>query len=130
MYTDHKPGLFQNNLSNKGQLSAWRIAETSDLQSLVQTHYRQGTKMLLADPLPRLRSPSSGFFDPTLPSKLQALLKYLPHSLKEHENIRVYAYKDTAALARHVQQWRNPKNPISQGRLSSATAKHTFQGNA
>jgi hypothetical protein len=82
--------------------------------------------MLLADPLSRLCSQSSGFFDPTLPSKLQALLKYLPHSLKEHENIRVYAYKDTAALARHVQQWRNPKNPISQGRLSSATAKNTF----
>ncbi len=103
LYTGHKPGLFENSLSNKGQLSDWRIAETSDLQSLVQTHYRQGAKMLLANPLSRLCSPSSGFFDPTLPSKLQALLKHLPHSLKEHENIRVYAYKDTAALARHVQ---------------------------
>ena len=51
LYTDHKPGLFENSLSNKGQLSAWRIAETADLQSLVQTHYRQGSKMLLADPL-------------------------------------------------------------------------------
>ncbi len=40
LYTDHKPGLFENSLSNKGQLSAWRIAETADLQSLVQTHYR------------------------------------------------------------------------------------------
>ena len=62
----------------------------------------------------------------TLPSKLQALLRYLPDSVKDHENIRVYAYKDTAALARHVQQWRTPKNPISQGRLSSATASNTF----
>ncbi len=25
-----------------------------------------------------------------------------------------------------MQQWRNPKTPISQGRLSSATAKSTF----
>ncbi len=25
-----------------------------------------------------------------------------------------------------IQQWRTPKNPISQGRLSSATAKNTF----
>ena len=73
LYTDHKPGLFENSLSNKGQLSAWRIAETADLQSIVQTHYRQGSKMLLADPLSRLCSPSSGFFDPTLPAKLQAL---------------------------------------------------------
>jgi hypothetical protein len=40
--------------------------------------------------------------------------------------VRVYAFKDTAALSRHIQQWRTPKNPISQGRLSSATAKNTF----
>ena len=126
LYTDHKPGLFENSLSNKGQLSAWRIAETADLQSIVQTHYRQGSKMLLADPLSRLCSPSSGFFDPTLPSKLQALLQYLPENIRNHENVRVYAFKDTAALSRHIQQWRTPKNPISQGRLSSATAKNTF----
>ena len=126
LYTDHKPGLFENSLSNKGQLSAWRIAETADLQSIVQTHYRQGSKMLLADPLSRLCSPSSGFFDPTLPAKLQALLRYLPEDMKNHENVRVYAFKDTAALSRHIQQWRTPKNPISQGRLSSATAKNSF----
>ena len=126
LYTDHKPGLFENSLSNKGQLSAWRIAETADLQSLVQTHYRQGSKMLLADPLSRLCSPSSGFFDPTLPSKLQALLKHLPANLKKHENVRVYAYKDTAALSRHVQLWRELKNPISQGRLATSVAKNFF----
>ena len=33
--------------------------------------------------------------------------------------IRVYANKDTAALAKHVQAWHNPTNPISQGRLNS-----------
>ncbi len=113
-------------LSNKGQLSAWRIAETADLQSLVQTHYRQGSKMLLADPLSRLCSPSSGFFDPTLPAKLQALLSYFPTQVKDHVIVRVYAYKDTAALSRHVQQWCNLKNPISQGRLSSATASDSL----
>ena len=92
-----------------------------------QTHYRQGSKMLLADPLSRLCSPSSGFFfDPMLPAKLQALLRYLPEDMKNHENVRVYAFKDTAALSRHIQQWRTPKNPISQGRLSSATAKNSF----
>jgi hypothetical protein len=25
LYTDHKPGLFENSLSNKGQLSAWEL---------------------------------------------------------------------------------------------------------
>jgi hypothetical protein len=126
LYTDHKPGLFENSLSNKEQLNARRIAETADLQSLVQTHYRQGSKMLLADPLSRLCSPSSGFFHPSLPAKLKALLNNLPEHIKSHENVRVYAYKNTAALSRHVQQWRTPKNPICQGCLSSATAKDSF----
>ena len=31
----------------------------------------------------------------------------------------MYANKDTAALSRHVQAWRAPTNPISQGRLGS-----------
>jgi hypothetical protein len=31
----------------------------------------------------------------------------------------LYANKDTAALSRHVQAWKTPTNPISQGRLGS-----------
>jgi hypothetical protein len=33
--------------------------------------------------------------------------------------MRVSANKDTAAVARMVQKWRKPTNPISQGRLGS-----------
>jgi hypothetical protein len=129
LYTDHKPGLFESSLSNKGQLSAWRIIETADLQSLVEQHYKQGAKMLLADPLSRIGAPASGFYDPTLPSKFQALARFLPESIKGIKTIRVYANKDTSALSRHVQAWRYPlippcysprANPISQGgRLNS-----------
>lgn len=119
LYTDHKPGLFESSLSNKGQLSAWRIAETADLQSLVEQHYKQGAKMLLADPLSRIGAPASGFYDPTLPAKFQALVRFLPKAIKAIKTIRVYANKDTAALSRHVQAWRTPTNPISQGRLNS-----------
>jgi hypothetical protein len=119
LYTDHKPGLFESSLSNKGQLSAWRIIETADLQSLVEQHYKQGAKMLLADPLSRIGAPASGFYDPTLPSKFQALARFLPDSIKNIKTIRVYANKDTAALSRHVQAWRSPTNPIRQGRLNS-----------
>ena len=75
--------------------------------------------MLLADPLSRIGAPASGFYDPTLPSKFQVLARFLPESIKEMRTIRVYANKDTAALARHVQAWRNPTNPISQGKLNS-----------
>ncbi len=119
LYTDHKPGLFESSLSNKGQLSAWRIIEAADLQSLVEQHYKQGAKMLLVDPLSRIGAPASGFYDPTLPSKFQALARFLPHLIKSIKTIRVYANKDTAVLSRHVQAWRSPTKPISQGRLNS-----------
>jgi hypothetical protein len=75
--------------------------------------------MLLADPLSRIGAPASGFYDPTLPSKFQALARYLPDSIKEMGTLRVYAIKDTAALSRHVKVWRTPTNSISQGRLNS-----------
>jgi hypothetical protein len=42
LYTDHKPALFKNSLSNKGQLSAWKLAEVADLLSIVENLYRQG----------------------------------------------------------------------------------------
>jgi hypothetical protein len=85
----------------------------------VEQHYKQGAKMLLADPLSRLGAPASGFYDPTLPAKFQALTRFLPKSIQAIKTIRVYANKDTAALSRHVQAWMTPKNPISQGRLNS-----------
>ncbi len=48
LYADHKPALFENSLSNKGQLSAWKLAEVADLMSIVERIYRQGTGMLMA----------------------------------------------------------------------------------
>ncbi len=43
LYTNHKPALFENSLSNK-QLSAWKLVEVSDLLlvSIVENLYRQG----------------------------------------------------------------------------------------
>ena len=61
LYTDHKPGLYENSLSNKGQLSAWRLLENADLLSIVENRYRKGGLMLLADPLSRICSPVGGF---------------------------------------------------------------------
>ncbi len=48
------------------------------------------------------------------------LLQSLPQQeVAECNAMRVPANKDTAAVARMVQKWRNPTNPISQGKLSS-----------
>ena len=38
----------------------------------------------------------------------------------------VYTHSKILLPYLHIQQWRTPKNPISQGRLSSATAKNSF----
>jgi hypothetical protein len=53
-YSDHLPGIKNASLSNKGKLLTWRIHETSDLTSIVETLYKSGPTMAIADPLSRL----------------------------------------------------------------------------
>jgi hypothetical protein len=117
LYTDHKPALFENSPSNKGQFSAWKLAEVADLLSIVENLYRQGGKMLFADPLSRVCGPTEGWFDPYLPRKLAALFEFLPEDVRNNESVRAYAGKDTYAAGRLVQKWRKPSNRISQGKL-------------
>ncbi len=77
--------LFENSnlaVSNKGQLSAWRLLETADLLSIVENLYRTGGKMLLADPLSRICAPNDGFYDVELPAKIHALLQPLPEEVR------------------------------------------------
>ncbi len=80
---------------------------------IVENLYRTGGKMLLADPLSRLCAPSDGFYDVSLPAKVNVLLENLPQQVAECKMMRVFANKDTAAVARMVQKWRKPTNPIS-----------------
>jgi hypothetical protein len=89
------------------------------LLSIVENLYRTGGKILLADPLSRLCAPGDGFYDISLPGKVGELLQNLPQQVVECNAMRVSANKDTAAVARMVQKWRKPTNPISQGKLSS-----------
>ncbi len=75
--------------------------------------------MLLADPLSRLCAPGDGFYNVSLPGKINVLLQNLPPQVADCTAMRVSANKDTAAVARIVQKWRKPTNPISQGKLGS-----------
>jgi hypothetical protein len=75
--------------------------------------------MLLTDPLSRLCAPGDGFYDVSLPGKVSVLLQNLPQQVAECNAMRVSVDKDTAAVARMVQKWRKPTNPISQGKLNS-----------
>jgi hypothetical protein len=128
LYTDHKPALFENSLSNKGQLSAWKLAEVSDLLSIVENLYRQGGKMLFADPLSRVCAPTEGWHDPSIPSKVATLLKHLPGAIRETPRIKLYAGKDTSGISKIIYQWRKSKNllasSITQGKLSVTEESH------
>ena len=73
--------------------------------------------MLFADPLSRVCEPTEGWYDPSLPRKLAALFDHLPDNVRNNDNVRVYAGKDTYAAGRLVQKWRKPSNPISKGKL-------------
>ncbi len=72
---------------------------------------------MFADQLSRVCGPTEGWFDPSLPRKLAALFEHLPDAVRNNENVRVYAGKDTYAAGRLVQKWRKPLNRISQGKL-------------
>ncbi len=83
--------------------------------------------MLLADPLFRLCAPSDGFYDVSLPAKVNILLENLSQQVAECKSMWVFANKDTAAVARMVQKWRKPSNPISQGMLGSFVEPKQWQ---
>jgi hypothetical protein len=83
--------------------------------------------MLLADPLSRLCAPSEGFYDISLPRKISTLLDNLPQQVSECNSTRVSANKNTAAVARMVQKWRKPTNPISQRKLGSFVEPRLLQ---
>ena len=113
VYTDHLPAVQETSLSNKGQLSTWRIHETADLNSIVQTLHRSGITMEISDPLSRINRTGDGMNMVILPLVLDELLTRLPPEVKNYKYLRVSAERDTAAAARIVQRWRNPTNPIS-----------------
>jgi hypothetical protein len=124
-YSDHLPGIKSSSLSNKGKLSTWRIHETSDLTSIVETLYKSGPTMTIADPLSRLARQEQRVDNFDLPVLLQMLLKELPSSIKKANNIRVNAERDTPVVTRMVQRWREPTNPISNT-IGSLTDKIDF----
>ena len=112
-YSDHLPGIKNTSLSNKGKLSTWKIHEVSDLTSIVETIYKAGPTMAIADPLSRLARQEDRVENLDLPVLIQMLLRELPPSIKMAERIRVNAEKDTYVVTRIVQRWRTPANPIS-----------------
>ena len=105
MYTDHLPGLKEASLSNKGQLSTWRIHETADLNSVVQTLHRKGETMDISDPLSRIKRKGHTTVEMVLlPLVFKELLSRLPEELRDYSYLRVTAEKDTAAASRIVQR--------------------------
>jgi len=115
-YSDHLPSVKESSLSNKGKLSTWKIHETSDLNSIVQTLWKKGATMGTADPLSRLSRKEHRLNNLDLPLMLEVLLQRLPDSVRKAMRIRVNAEKDDAVATRIVQRWREPTNVISNTR--------------
>ena len=113
VYTDHLPSVGETSLSNKGQLSTWRIHETADLNSIVQTLHKRGETMVVSDGLSRLKRKGHTMEMVLLPLVFKELLCRLPQEIKSARTIRVFAEKDTVAAARLVQRWRDPTNPVN-----------------
>ena len=113
IYTDHLPALKEASLSNKGQLSTWRIHETADLMSIVQTLFKPGAALTVADALSRIARVGEEIHNIGLPLLLDLLPKRLPDSVRGAEAIRVNAEKDTPLASRMVQRWRRPRNTIN-----------------
>jgi hypothetical protein len=124
-YFDRLPGIKSSSLSNKGKLSTWRIHEISDLTSIVETLYKSGPTMTVADPLSRLARQEHRVDNFDLAVLLHMLLKELPASIRKAKSIRVNAEKDTLMVTRMVQRWREPTNPISNT-IGSLTDKIDF----
>ncbi len=122
LYTDHKPALFENSLSNKGQLSAWKIAEVADLLSIVENLYRQGKKMLFADPLSRVCAPTEGWYDPSIPRKMAVLFEQPPRHCKEQRTRKGVRRK------RHVRS-RASHPKVKNTKKPHITRKATNEGN-
>ena len=115
-YSDHLPSIKESSLSNKGKLSTWKIHETSDLNSIVQTIWKKGATMSTADPLSRLSRREHRLNNLDLPLLLKVLLDKLPPTVKNAKRMRVNAEKDDAVATRIVQKWRNPSNVICNTR--------------
>ena len=85
-------------LATKGNFQLWRIHETSDLTSIVETLYKSGPTMAIADPLSRLARQENQLDDLDLPLMLEMLLKELPLSVRNALSIRVNAERIRALL--------------------------------
>jgi hypothetical protein len=95
------------------------------LTSIVETPYKSGPTMAIADPLSRLAGQGHQLDNLDLPIILEMLLKELPSSVRNALNLRVNAEKDTIVATRIVQRWRTPSNPISNT-AGSTSGKFDF----
>jgi hypothetical protein len=93
---------------------------------MVETLYKAGPTMAIADPLSRLARQEHQLDNLDLPLMLEVLLKELPSSVRNALSIRVNAEKDTMVATRIVQRWRKPSNPISNTAGSTSDCKIDF----
>ena len=93
--------------------------------SIIQTLFKPGSALTVADALSRMAREGEVLHNIGLPLFLEYLLNYLPDSVKTALSLRVNAEKDTPLAARMVQRWRTPRNTINLFKME-APAKYDF----
>ena len=110
--TDHLPLTWNKACQGKAGLSSWRYQRSKEF--CIDVQYIAGPRNK-ADAISR--PPFLGphvYATQGLIVMTDWMLELLPASIKDARRMWVYAEKDTAALARHVQRWRTPRNPVQK----------------
>ena len=108
--TDHAPLRWIQH-ARRGPLAAWRVEELSGIDYEVE--YISGSKNCLADALSRF--PVVAHQAPTLEgldAMLQSILSSIDAPWRLARTFWVWFDRDTTTLARQVQTWRGPTNPL------------------
>ena len=108
--TDHAPLQWMKH-ARRGPLAAWRIEELAGLDYTVE--YIDGAKNVLADALTRF--PLIAHQVPTLEgldAMLLTIMETLGSKWRCAQTLWIWFDRDTSTLARQVQAWRQPTNPL------------------
>ena len=121
--TDHHALQFMANV-DRGSLSSTQFASVADVR--FEVRWIPGRRNRAADFLSRLTT--TGPQELARPGLLEAVKQVLQRLGEQHRDSRevwVWAQRDTDEVARVVQEWRRPTNPITKG---STTGNKLLKG--
>ena len=109
VFTDHLPLKWIRH-SNRGLLTPWILEKVAGLT--YEIVHRPGKYNHIGDAMSRPPFVEAGYTTPDMQRTVRALLDFLGPQHAGGEKVWVNTGRDTRVVARQVQQWRGPRNPI------------------